>query len=454
MGDLARLVGVPSDEVIRTSARSGIGIDDVLEAIRTRIPPPVGNVEAPLRALIFDSEYDQFRGVVAFVRIVDGRLAAGDRIRLHATRRNFEVLEVGLLRLRRVPTKALEVGEVGYVIAGVKNVYDVQVGDTIMSADRPDVDPLAGYQAMTPMVFSGLYPIESADYGLLREALEKLTLNDASLRFEPETSVALGFGFRCGFLGPLHNEIVMERLLREYGIDLLATVPNVAYRVVRADGGSLVVENPTALPTLGRGDSIEEPIVTAQIITPSSAIGPVTKLCQDRRGIQKGMEYLEATRALLSYELPLSEIIIDFHDRLKSVSRGYASFDYEMAGYRAADLVRCDIMLNGDPVDAFCAIVHRDRAQSWGRDVAERLKEIIPRQLFPIAVQAAIGTRVIARSTIPALRKNVTAKCYGGDITRKRKLLERQKEGKKRMKMVGKVHIPQEAFLAILRKDE
>ncbi len=452
--DLARLVGVPPQRVIRASARRGDGIDELLEAIHTRIPAPAGKADAPLRALVFDSEYDRFRGVVAFVRIVDGQIAPGARIRLGASGRQFEALEVGVLRLRRIPRDRLVAGEVGYVIAGVKNVHELRVGDTIIPADRPEVRPLPGYRPMKPMVFCGIYPVDSADYVALREALSKLTLNDASLVFEPETSAALGFGFRCGFLGPLHNEIVMERLRREYDLELIATVSNVAYRVLRPGGEVLEVQNPAAMPPHQRDAGVEEPFVTAQIVAPADAIGAVTKLCQERRGIHRGLEYLEATRALLSYDLPLAEIITDFHDRLKSVSRGYASLDYELAGYRRADLVRCDVLLNAEPVDAFCAIVHRDAAQRWGREISERLKDLIPRQLFQVAVQVAVGGRVIARSTIPAMRKNVTAKCYGGDITRKRKLLERQKEGKKRMKQVGKVHIPQEAFLAILRRGD
>jgi GTP-binding protein LepA len=406
-----------------------------------------------LRALIFDSEYDRFRGLVAFIRIVDGRVATGDRIRFCATGREFDVLEVGLLQLRRVPQFGLGTGEVGYLIAGVKDVHDVRVGDTITAAGHPDVDPLPGYRPMKPMVFSGLYPIDPEEFVPLREALMKLTLNDASLIFEPESSAALGSGFRCGFLGPLHNEIVLERLRREYDVDLISTVPNVGYRVVWADDGrSIEVHNPSAMPPIDRRMTIEEPLVSTHIIMPPDAIGQVTELCEERRGIHQGLEYLESSRVLLKYQIPLAEIITDFYDRLKSASRGYASLDYELAGYRAADLVRCDVLLNGDPVDAFCAIIHRDRAFAWGREMTERLKALIPKQLFQISVQVALGPRVIARSTIPALRKNVTAKCYGGDITRKRKLLERQKEGKKRMKLVGKVHVPQEAFLAILRK--
>ncbi len=452
--ELAELIGCDPADVIRASARDGTGVDEILEAIHARIPAPGGDADAPLRALIFDSVYDRYRGVVAMLRVVDGEVRVGDRVKLLATRRSYEVLEVGQIKLQRVPCDALGRGEVGYLIAGIKDVHDVQVGDTVADADDVASVALPGYRKLKPMVWSGIFPIDSDDFENLRDALSKLTLNDASLLFEPESSVALGSGFRCGFLGPLHAEIVLERLQREYDLELIATVPNVSYRVENAAGETIEVHNPSDMPALDRQSTVEEPYVATQLVMPPDAIGPVTKLCQDCRGIHQGLEYLESRRVVLKYELPLAEIIVDFYDRLKSASRGYASLDYEFSGYRDSQLVRLDILLNGEPVDAFCAIVHRDRAYESGRSMTERLRELIPKQMFAISIQATIGSRVVARTTVSALRKNVTAKCYGGDITRKRKLIERQKEGKRRMKVVGKVHVPQEAFLAVLRRGD
>jgi len=452
--ELAKLVGCPNSDVIRASAKTGLGVEEILEAIHARIPAPGGRSNASLRALIFDSVYDRYRGVVVLTRIVDGEIRPGEHIRFLATGKEFEVLEVGHLQLRRVPKDVLSRGEVGYLIAGIKDVHDVRVGDTVVSAGQFDVEPLPGYRQLKPMVWSGLYPIDASDFEVLRDALGKLTLNDASLVFEPESSVALGSGFRCGFLGPLHGEIVLERLQREYDVDLIATVPNVTYRVVSETGAESEVHNPSEMPPIDRQQRIEEPYVAIQIVMPPDAIGPVTKICEESRGIHRGLEYLDVNRVILRYELPLAELIIDFYDRLKSASRGYASLDYELSGYMASELSRMDLLLNGDPVDAFCSIVHKDRAYEWGREMVERLKVLIPKQMFAISIQAAIGGKIVARSTVSALRKNVTAKCYGGDITRKRKLLERQKEGKKRMKMVGKVHVPQEAFLAMLKRPE
>jgi len=416
-----------------------------------RVPPPPGDLEAPLRALIFDSLFDQFVGAVAYVRVVDGRLRAGERIRFMSTGKEFEVAEVGTLRLARVPVDVLVAGEVGYVIPGAKNVADTRVGDTFTSAVRPATEALPGYRDVKPMVYSGFYPMNAENYVELREALEKLKLNDAALVFEPETSVALGFGFRCGFLGLLHMEIIQERLEREYGVRLIATTPNVEYRVVVTGGAVVHVESPAKLPPPGEIDWIEEPFVRAEILLPAEHLGPILKLVQERRGLHRGLHYLDPRRVELRYELPLSEIIFDFYDKLKSLSRGHASLDYDYLEHRRSELVKLDIALNGERVDALSVIIHRDKAYAWGRDMAAKLKELIPRQLFEVSVQACVGSRVVSRSTIPALRKNVTAKCYGGDITRKRKLLERQKEGKRRMKQVGNVEVPQEAFLAVLK---
>ena len=447
------LLGDSPEDMLLISAKNGLGVADVLEAIVERIPPPPDRAAEPLRALIFDSLYDAYRGVICFVRVVDGTLRQGMNIRFHATGRTYEAEEVGVLRLQRIETGELSAGEVGYLIAGVRTIEDARVGDTVVEARREVVEPLPGYRPLKPMVFSGMYPVDSDDYDALRNALGRLRLNDAALLYEPETSTALGFGFRCGFLGLLHMEIVQERLEREYGIDLITTVPNVRYEVVRNDGSIIEVENPSALPPANAMQEIHEPILSAQILLPSEYIGAVMKLVNERRGTYINTEYLHTDRAILHYELPLGEIVTDFYDRLKSVSRGYASFDYEHKGMRRGDLVKLDVLINGDALDALSIIIHRDKAQTWGRELCRKLKELIPRQLFEVVIQAAIGSKIVSRETVRALRKNVVAKCYGGDITRKRKLLERQKEGKKRMKQLGKVEIPQEAFLATLKMD-
>ncbi|RMH14321.1 MAG: elongation factor 4 [Gemmatimonadetes bacterium] len=448
--EVADLLGVDPDTVLLASAKEGVGIEPILEAVVARVPPPEGDPEAPLRALIFDSFYDQYQGAVPSVRVVDGSIEPGMRITFGAVDQRYEVTEVGFMRLGRVARPSLGPGEVGYVVAAIKEVSHTRVGDTILDADHRAEELLPGYQEVRPMVFAGLYPTDADDYEDLRDALERLKLNDAALHFVPETSAALGFGFRCGFLGLLHMEIVQERLDREFGVDLITTVPNVEYHVRLTDGTDLVVESPTALPERGRIEWIAEPIVRARIVCPSDFIGNVQKLCHERRGVFRDMNYLDPKRVELDYELPLAEIVLDFYDRLKSGTRGYAGLDYEFLEFRPDDLVRLDILVNGDPVDAFSVIIHRDKAYEYGRDLVRRLKDLIPRQQFEVALQAAIGTQVIARTNVKALRKNVTAKCYGGDITRKRKLLERQKEGKRRMKQVGSVEIPQEAFLAVL----
>ena len=452
--EVADLLGVPPETVLLTSAKEGTGIEEVLEAVVERIPEPLGDAEAPLRALIFDSYYDKYLGAVPSVRVVDGTLQPGMKITFGNVNASYEVTEVGSMRLGRVPAKALTPGEVGYVVAAIKAVGDTRVGDTILDADNPSTELLPGYQEARPMVFAGLYPTDTDDYENLRDALERLRMNDASLQYEPETSTALGFGFRCGFLGLLHMEIVQERLEREFSVDMITTVPNVEYHVLLTDGTELRVESPTALPDPGTVTTIAEPIVLARILCPSEYIGNVQKLCHDRRGIFRDMSYPDPQRVELDFELPLSEIVLDFYDRLKSSTRGYAALDYEFLEMRSGALVRLDILVNGDPVDAFSVIIHEDKAYLYGRDLVRKLKELIPRQQFPVALQAAMGNNVIARTNVKAVRKNVTAKCYGGDITRKRKLLERQKEGKKRMKMVGTVEIPQEAFLAVLSLGE
>ena len=448
--EVADLLGVSPETVLLTSAKEGTGIEEVLEAVVERIPEPLGDVEAPLRALIFDSYYDKYLGAVPSVRVVDGTLKAGMKITFGNVDASYEVTEVGSMRLGRIPATALTPGEVGYVVAAIKAVGDTRVGDTILDADNPSSELLPGYQEARPMVFAGLYPTDTDDYEDLRDALERLQMNDASLQYEPETSTALGFGFRCGFLGLLHMEIIQERLEREFSVDMITTVPNVEYHVLLTDGTELHVESPTALPDPGSVTTIAEPIVLARILCPSEYIGNVQKLCHDRRGIFRDMSYLDPQRVELDFELPLSEIVLDFYDRLKSSTRGYAALDYEFLEMRSGALVRLDILVNGDPVDAFSVIIHEDKAYLYGRDLVRKLKELIPRQQFPVALQATMGNNVIARTNVKAVRKNVTAKCYGGDITRKRKLLERQKEGKKRMKQVGTVEIPQEAFLAVL----
>ena len=448
--EVADLLGVSPETVLLTSAKEGTGIEEVLEAVVERIPEPLGDAEAPLRALIFDSYYDKYLGAVPSVRVVDGTLKPGMKITFGNVDASYEVTEVGSMRLGRIPASALTPGEVGYVVAAIKAVGDTRVGDTILDADNPSSELLPGYQEARPMVFAGLYPTDTDDYEDLRDALERLQMNDASLQYEPETSTALGFGFRCGFLGLLHMEIIQERLEREFSVDMITTVPNVEYHVLLTDGTELHVESPTALPDPGSVTTIAEPIVLARILCPSEYIGNVQKLCHDRRGIFRDMSYLDPQRVELDFELPLSEIVLDFYDRLKSSTRGYAALDYEFLEMRSGALVRLDILVNGDPVDAFSVIIHEDKAYLYGRDLVRKLKELIPRQQFPVALQATMGNNVIARTNVKAVRKNVTAKCYGGDITRKRKLLERQKEGKKRMKQVGTVEIPQEAFLAVL----
>ncbi|HEY8393625.1 MAG TPA: translation elongation factor 4 [Thermaerobacter sp.] len=446
-------LGFDPDEVLLVSAKEGTGVDRLLEAIVERVPPPTGDPEAPLRALVFDSHYDAYRGVIAYVRVREGRLRPGDRIRLMASGAEFEVDQVGTFRPFMVPVDELSAGEVGFVAAGIKNVRDCRVGDTITRVDRPAPEPLPGYRPAKPMVFTGLYPVDPGDYERLREALEKLHLNDAALVFEPETSEALGFGFRCGFLGLLHMEIVQERLEREYDLELITTAPSVVYRVRLRSGEEVEIQNPAHLPPRDRIEAFLEPYVRASIFTPKEHVGAIMELCQERRGEFVTMEYLDTRRVRLEYLIPLAEIMYDFFDQMKSRSKGYATLDYQFEGYRESDLVRLDILVAGEPVDALSVIVHRDKAYARGRALVERLKELIPRQLFEVPIQAAIGSRVIARETIRALKKNVLAKCYGGDVTRKRKLLEKQKEGKKRMKQVGRVEIPQEAFMAVLRVD-
>ncbi len=448
------LLGCTEDEILLGSAKSGVGTQEVLEAIVKRVPAPKGDPEAPLRALIFDSVFDEYRGAVAYVRVVDGTLQEKEHIKFFSNNKQFQAEDVGILEMQRKRVGALLAGDVGYVIANVKDVHDTKVGDTITHAHKPAEGPLPGYKEAKPMVFSGVYPSNTDAFGELRDALEKLRLNDASLMFEPESSLALGFGFRCGFLGLLHMEIVRERLEREYNQSLINTVPNVEYRVIKTDGEVMLVDNPAFMPPAGAIEKVEEPYIKGQIITPTEYIGAIMKLCMDRRGIHRNTTYLSPERADIHYELPLAEIIFDFYDKLKSISRGYASFDYDFLENRESDLVKLDILLNGEPVDALSTIVHRSKAYDWGRKMCSKLRELIPRQMFEVAIQAAIGSKVIARETISAMRKNVLAKCYGGDISRKRKLLEKQKEGKKRMKQVGRVEIPQEAFLAVLSMEE
>jgi GTP-binding protein LepA len=448
--EVADLLGVDPDTILLASAKEGIGIEAILEAVVARVPAPKGSAHAPLRALIFDSYYDKYLGAVPSIRVVDGVMKRGMHITFGNVEAVYEVTDVGYLRLGRVPQPELRPGEVGYVVAAIKEVSDTRVGDTVLDADNRATQLLPGYQEARPMVFAGMYPTSTDDYEDLRDALERLRLNDASLHYEPETSVALGFGFRCGFLGLLHMEIIQERLEREFGVDLITTVPNVEYHVALTDGSELRIESPTKLPDPGKIASISEPIVRARILCPSEYIGNVQKLCYERRGVSRGMTYLDPQRVEIDFELPLSEIVLDFYDRLKGNTRGYAALDYEFLEYRADDLVKLDILVNGEPVDAFSVIIHESKAFLYGRDLVRKLKELIPRQQFQVALQASIGNNVIARTNVQALRKNVTAKCYGGDISRKRKLLEKQKEGKRRMKHVGSVDIPQEAFLAVL----
>ncbi len=452
--EIENVLAIDASDAILASAREGVGVQDVLEHIVHQIPPPSGSPSAPLRALIFDSHFDQYLGVVAYVRIVDGSLKRGDRIRMMASGKEFEVSAVGVFLPEMTEAEGLSAGEVGYVVASMKEVGDARVGDTITLARRGASEPLPGYKLAKPMVSCGMYPMVSEDYPDLREALEKLQLNDAALSWQPETSAALGFGFRCGFLGLLHMEIVQERLEREFGLGIIATAPGVVYRVYKTDGEMIEVDNPAKLPATTLIEKIEEPMVDATVIVPAEYLGGVLDLCQDRRGTFAHMEYSGVTRVIVHYRLPLAEILMDFYDQLKSRTRGYASFDYEMSGYLESSVVKLDIQLNGSPVDALSFITHRDRAYTRGKLMTERLKEILPRQMFEIRIQAAIGHKIIAAETVRALRKNVIAKCYGGDITRKRKLLEKQKEGKKRMKQIGSVEVPQEAFLSVLKLGE
>jgi GTP-binding protein LepA len=451
--EVVDLIGCAPEDILLVSAKEGLGIPELLEKVVEKVPPPRGQVDGKLRALIYDSYYDKYRGAIPSVRVVDGTLKKGMKIAFGASESVYEVLEVGYNQLRQVPAKQLTSGEVGYVVASVKSVRETRAGDTIFDAENKATEALPGYQAVRSFVFAGIFPTDTQQYEDLRDALERLQLNDASLNYLPETSTALGFGFRCGFLGLLHMEIVKERLEREFDLDLVTTVPSVEYHVKKTDGEEMIVENPALMPPAGNIDYIEEPYVKARIMVPTEYIGPIMTLGTDRRGEYKGMNYIDTARVEIDWEFPLGEIILDFFDKLKSISRGYASLDYELIGYRKSDLQRLDMLINGDPIDAFSVIVHVDKAYEWGRKVADKLKDLIPRQLFEVAIQAALGQKVIARSTVKALRKDVLAKCYGGDISRKRKLLEKQKEGKKRMKQVGSVEIPQEAFLAVLQVD-
>jgi GTP-binding protein LepA len=451
--EIEDVIGIEAKDAPLVSAKSGLNIKDVLEAVVKKIPAPTGDEDSPLRALIFDSFYDSYKGVVCYVRVKDGSVKVGTKIKLMATGKVYDVTETGVFAPQLVPVGELRAGDVGYIAGSIKNVRDARVGDTITEYERQATEPLIGYRPAVPMVFSGIYPVDGAKYIELREALEKLQLNDAAMSFEPETSVALGFGFRCGFLGLLHMEIIQERVEREFNLDIITTAPSVIYKVMKTDGEFLELTNPANLPIATEIDFMEEPVVKASIITPTEYVGPVMELCQSRRGIYKDMQYIESTRAVLNYDIPLNEIIYDFFDALKSRTRGYASLDYELKGYMRTKLVKLDLLLNGDIVDALSMIVPEERAYAKGRGIAEKLKEIIPRQQFEVPIQAAVGAKIIARETVKALRKDVLAKCYGGDITRKKKLLEKQKEGKKRMRQVGSVEVPQEAFMSILKVD-
>ncbi len=447
------LLGCKPGEVLLTSARTGEGVAEVLEAIVERIPPPTGNSEAPLQALIFDSIFNSFRGIIAYFKVVNGVIRQGDKVKFFNTGKEYDADEVGILRMKMYPRQEIGTGDVGYIISGIKTVSEVKVGDTITHVAVPCRQAIAGFEEVKPMVFAGLYPVDTDGYEDLRSALEKLRLNDASLTFEPESSLALGFGFRCGFLGLLHMEIVQERLFREFDADVITTVPNVSYKVYTTQGEITDVHNPSGLPALTLIDEIEEPYIKAQVISKADYFGPIMKLCLDKRGVLVNQHFLTSDRVELTFKMPLAEIVFDFYDKLKSVSRGYASFDYHLAGYEKADLVKLDILLNGDPVDALSSLIHRDHSYDFGRKMCEKLKELIPRQQFDIAIQAAIGAKIIARETVKAVRKDVTAKCYGGDITRKRKLLEKQKKGKRRMRQIGNVEVPQSAFMAVLKLD-
>jgi len=452
--ELEENLGFTKDEIILTSAKNGIGIDSLVDAIIEKVPAPVGDENKPLQALIFDSFYDPYRGVVALIRIVNGKIKVGDKIKLMSTGKIEDVVELGINTPKEVKQQCLTAGQVGYLCASIKDISDIQVGDTITLANNPATEKLPGYKEMKPMVFSGIYPIETSKYPDLREALEKLKLNDASLQFIPETSKALGFGFRCGFLGLLHMEIIKERIEREFGINLIVTSPSVVYEITQTDGDIINIDSPSKMPDKVKIADIKEPYIRTSIFVPSNYIGPIMELCQDKRGNYISMEYLDKTRVNIHYEIPLSEIVYDFFDKLKSISKGYASFDYELIGYKSSDLVKMDILLNGEVIDALSVIVHKDFAYKRGKVIVETLRKLIPRQQFEVPVQASIGNKVIARETIKAVRKDVLAKCYGGDVSRKRKLLEKQKEGKKKMKMVGRVEIPEEAFLAVLKVDE
>jgi GTP-binding protein LepA len=445
------IIGLDASKAILASGKTGIGVHDILEAIVHRLPPPEGDPNAPLKALIFDSWYDPYRGVIILTRVIDGEMRLHQKIRLMALGQDYEVEQMGVFSPKATPVESLGVGEAGFIICNIKTVADAKIGDTITDQLKPTTTPFPGFKEMKPMVFAGLYPVEGSKYSELREALEKLRLNDASFFFEPETSAALGFGFRCGFLGLLHMEIVQERLEREFDQDLITTAPGVLYRVTTTDGVTTEIDSPSKLPELTRIDKIEEPVITATILTPQAHVGGILELCQEKRGIQKNLEYLSSDRVLITYEMPFNEVVLDFYDRLKTISRGYASLDYHVTGYWESPLVKLDILVNAEPVDALSMIVHEDNAYPRGRALASKMRELIPRQMFEVAIQAAIGAKIIARETVSALRKNVIAKCYGGDISRKRKLLEKQKEGKKRMKRVGRVEIPQEAFLAVLK---
>ncbi|MCE5287006.1 MAG: translation elongation factor 4 [Pelosinus sp.] len=451
--EIEEVIGLDASEAVMTSAKTGIGIQDVLEAIVKKVPSPKGQDEKPLSALIFDSHFDAYKGVIAYVRVMEGTVRSGMKIKMMATNKVFEVTDVGVFKPYLTNVDELGPGQVGFIAASIKNVKDARVGDTVTEAERPTQSPLPGYRKATSMVFCGLYPVESSEYDSLKDALEKLQLNDASLLFEPETSIALGFGFRCGFLGLLHMDVIQERLEREYNITLITTAPSVIYKVYKTDGEVLIIDNPSKLPTPQEIDHIDEPYVKATVIVPNDYVGAVMELSQEKRGEYKDMKYLDTTRVMITYHLPLSEIIYDYFDRLKSSTKGYASLDYELIDYQTSSLVKLDILLNGDPVDALSVIVHSDKAAFRGRQLTEKLRGLIPRQMFEIPIQATIGNKIVARETVRAMRKDVLAKCYGGDITRKRKLLEKQKEGKKRMKQVGCVEIPQEAFMAILKLD-
>jgi len=448
---IEEIIGLDADGAILASAKEGIGVREILEAVVARIPAPSGSADAPLKALIYDSWYDAYRGVIVQVRVIDGTIRAGMKVSMMINGQSYDIDQVGIFSPKPLPVESLGVGEVGFVIANIKRLGDAQIGDTITEAARPTAEPFPGFQEMKPMVFAGLYPVEGHQYPELRDALEKLKLNDAAFAFEPEASAALGFGFRCGFLGLLHMEIVQERLEREFNVDLVTTAPGVLYQVTTTDGETHAVDNPSKLPDAGRISRLEEPIITATILTPSEYVGGILQLCQEKRGQQKNIEYMTSGRVVITYELPFNEVVLDFYDRLKTVSRGYASLDYHVTGYWDSPLVKLDILVNGEPVDALSIIVHRDTAYGRGRLLASKMRELIPRQMFEVAIQAAIGGRIVARESVKAIRKNVLAKCYGGDISRKRKLLEKQKEGKKRMKRVGRVEIPQEAFLAVLK---